>query len=509
MKPWYDRLLQKLRRSYSNLIVVTDPDGLAFKTEFIAILKDQFFVHVYESEMRLRAILKKCQLTKQDNRVIVIRAKAVEYLPFFIQSTADEVAWGLDDVFPKLDQSTLRDLLITTDIQSLFELYQPNESVLRHLGQNETKKFLYENLRSPAIETVRESDDDQDANHTRWLEKINNLTQNFPKSVSEWQAWMLAWGDVQYRGSLHDWTIENLESIDNELMVAFEYFMLNHYPSLFYHGYMEHPVTADKIMPYLAMQGNQKTALVCLDGMGTQEWPAVKEYLQYEGKISFLEETVFSLIPTITAIARRGLFCGESRLNMIQAEPVGFRHYVQKHWKDGERFKANVFLNITGQWSEQYAGFDALGLVCNVVDNTVHSSIYVQNTKREMLRNLRENLSVTQLSSLFTELLNRGYRVFLTSDHGSVWCIGNGINQPKYLADQRSKRALLFPNLPLASVYRGNDQIILYDNEWLLGDSVAVFPRGRKMFGPIGDTVITHGGIHPEEVIVPFVEVML
>ena len=42
----------------------------------------------------------------------------------------------------------------------------------------------------------------------------------------------------------------------------------------------------------------------------------------------------------------------------------------------------------------------------------------------------------------------------------------------------------------------------------ILGDKVLVVPKGREMFALQGDTAVTHGGIHIEEVIVPFVEVL-
>ena len=52
------------------------------------------------------------------------------------------------------------------------------------------------------------------------------------------------------------------------------------------------------------------------------------------------------------------------------------------------------------------------------------------------------------------------------------------------------------------------NELIFFENKEIMGDSCAVFSPWRKMFGKEGQNEITHGGIHLEEVVVPFVEVM-
>ncbi len=73
--------------------------------------------------------------------------------------------------------------------------------------------------------------------------------------------------------------------------------------------------------------------------------------------------------------------------------------------------------------------------------------------------------------------------------------------------EENARWALLFPNKLLAENFAAGKNLIVYENSSLFGDTVAVFPPGREMFGPKGETVISHGGIHIEEVIIPFIEV--
>ena len=94
------------------------------------------------------------------------------------------------------------------------------------------------------------------------------------------------------------------------------------------------------------------------------------------------------------------------------------------------------------------------------------------------------------------------------SDHGSVWCYGNGIKADKYLVEERAQRVLVYPNKELAAEFADKKDLILFENQRLLGGKALVLPRGREMFSSRDKLSVSHGGIHIEEVVIPFVEVL-
>jgi len=66
----------------------------------------------------------------------------------------------------------------------------------------------------------------------------------------------------------------------------------------------------------------------------------------------------------------------------------------------------------------------------------------------------------------------------------------------------------LFSNGLLAQDFAQGKNVQIYANPSLLQDRVLVVPQGRDMFANVGETAISHGGIHIEEVLIPFVEVI-
>ena len=144
----------------------------------------------------------------------------------------------------------------------------------------------------------------------------------------------------------------------------------------------------------------------------------------------------------------------------------------------------------------------------NLVDDIAHSTVLIVESKRTMQNSLADVLQDTEIDKIIKEFLLNGYRVYIVSDHGSVWCRGNGYQAEKYLVDDHAKRALFYPNKILAEEFCKGKALLQYENQNISGNNVLVFPKSRDMFARTKDLMITHGGIHIEEVIVPFIEVV-
>jgi len=86
--------------------------------------------------------------------------------------------------------------------------------------------------------------------------------------------------------------------------------------------------------------------------------------------------------------------------------------------------------------------------------------------------------------------------------------LGNGVKVEKYLVEDRALRALIYPNAKLAEEFATKNELNLFHSPRILGEKVLVLPRGREMFSTKEKLGISHGGIHIEEVIIPFVEVL-
>jgi len=115
------------------------------------------------------------------------------------------------------------------------------------------------------------------------------------------------------------------------------------------------------------------------------------------------------------------------------------------------------------------------------------------------------------IEAVIAEALRRGFVVALSSDHGHTEARGIGSPSEGVLVETRSKRARLYED-PAAAARAHADcpGTVLWEADGLLPEGVsALLPRDdgphRAAFAQRDRVFISHGGISPDEVIVPLV----
>jgi hypothetical protein len=512
-RKWYHFLLNKINKSYHDLIIVVDYDHLSRVPELRLALQENFAVHDYRRELPLRLFLKE----QAGRRVLVFKPPETTYLPYDIEAGSDVIGWQLSEVFPKLHPAALKSLLVE-NYQPVYEAYWEMESSLKMLDAEETRHLVerwlatraetgtnYKVDSPPEAGKSCESKEEQEKYRCQALcSKVEELLQQAPV---DWRALAPFWGELSFRLNHSGIEMANIRELDRQISKRFKEFILASYHNLFYESYITRPATVDKVLPYLGYQPAAKKALICLDGMGFQEWCCLKQYLAGYGMGKFGEKAVFALLPTLTKVSRRALFCGQHAIKEQVEEEKGFLNFVRRNWPGGKDRPAGMFLNIDGAWRREYGNYDYLGLIYNLVDDIAHNTINVKDSKELMQKSLVMHLKRSGFSELVRKLLEESFQVYLTSDHGSVWCRGNGHLAAKWLVEDKARRALMFQNDHLARDFATGKNVLVYENSSLFGEMVAVFPSYREMFGDKDDTAISHGGVHLEEVIVPFVEI--
>ena len=469
---WYKPLLEKVYDSYSDHIVVDDKGGFSVNPELREELSKDFLLHDFESELMLRAFINE----KRGERVIVFKKPNISYLPYDIEERSDIVIWQENDV----------------DLE-----YQYEKKARSFEGE-----FLEELLSDSALE----------------LKLIEQLLHS---EKPDWGKVSHKWGYISFlldkyrinKSYVDDdqigQTIERVEKIEGKLKVKLTDFVLNHYNNLFYESFINSPVTVDRVLAYLGQQQPGKKVLICFDGMGFQEWFTIKEYLEHKSVDNFREGHVFALLPTVTSISRRALFSGEKRYGKLPNEKKGFTEYVSRKWPSGKTSDIAFFHNARTDYKPEYTSGDYVGIIFNLVDDLIHQFKNMDISKKLFQNNLSIILGDTELDQIIVKYLEQDYRVFISSDHGSVWCQGMGLKQDKHLLEERAKRACLFNNELLAKEFVEKDrELKLFKCEEIFDDQYLVFSPWRKMFGNVDQNEITHGGMHLEEVVVPFVEVL-
>lgn len=524
MKKWYDVLVQKAKSSYCQQLIIRDLDKLGNSRELLQVLEESFALILYHGELPLRQFIRQ----NQDKQIIILIQDDSSYLPFDIEAGSELMEWKLLDIFPYLDNTALHKFTVG-NYQSIFETYKREESELPGiLNKEQTLYHIKQWIKDGKVIAHELGFYDEPGSNTgsisgtdRWQvlnepdniahkveQLINKINEYLQTDKVDWPEIAFLWGQLEYLHPTETELAEEYYHLDSTICQRFEEFINKDYDKLIFASYKNGPVIINQTMNYLSTLENDRIALVCFDGMGFAEWCGLRDYLKRQQIYNFREKAVFAVLPTLTWSSRNALFSGEINHDKMQSEEKSFIRFVERYFNNGLNNRKKLFKNPEGKWNREYPDYNIVGMVINIIDDIAHNSMILKNSKATMHKQLNDIYPQTGIAQIISSLLAGGYRVFLTADHGSVWCKGNGIKADKYLVEDRAMRALLYPNEMLAREFASENDVITYKNTKILGDKVLILPRGRDMFYAADRLKISHGGIHIEEVIIPFVEVL-
>jgi hypothetical protein len=278
------------------------------------------------------------------------------------------------------------------------------------------------------------------------------------------------------------------------------------------------PVMAHHIPAYLRRRvlSHQRVLLLVLDGLSLSQWRVIKPFLQddIEG-IEISEDACFSLLPSVTNICRQSIYAGEL--------PIFFEPTIHRTDCDGRRWKdfwdrsmpsvvTTTHGNVQGQDAEigtvrdlLDANATAIGLTVRMSDELMHGA---QLGWQGMLDLLRRWAGDGFLSEVIRLALERGFSVFLTSDHGNIEAEGRGTLNQGALVDRRGERVRTYQEETLwaAAAKTLGGRGIPFRSRNLPASHLPILHAGRGAYATPGARLVCHGGASLDEVVVPFIE---
>jgi len=106
LKKWFSSLLDELEHSYSDTLLISDPDNLSSIEDIQKEIPDEFIIHLYKNEMGLRKF--RLKHNSSAKRQIIFRSSDKDYFPSDIEIKAEQLNWSLESIFPGLDARILR-----------------------------------------------------------------------------------------------------------------------------------------------------------------------------------------------------------------------------------------------------------------------------------------------------------------------------------------------------------------------------------------------------------------
>jgi hypothetical protein len=268
---------------------------------------------------------------------------------------------------------------------------------------------------------------------------------------------------------------------------------------------IKRPKIVSKVLDHISQNTDkeEKVALMVIDGMAYWQWLMLKEQLNKNG-IETEQYLTYSWLPSITQLSRQALFRGSIPDSNYIQNPRNESKLWSAYWKDKNipstqiRYQHSSYgFNLTGIENR-------LAFVDTVLDDRMHRCGNYLN-----LFSITENwIKTGSLLGLIDELKENGFKIILTSDHGNIQAEGwrNLKQDERFGSDKsRSKRHLEYNvNESLAEQFLENNPNlsgkIVKDKETLYLTDNSAFTNE--------DTLVTHGGSHFLEVLIPFVKIL-
>jgi len=280
------------------------------------------------------------------------------------------------------------------------------------------------------------------------------------------------------------------------------------------------PVMLHHIPRFLSRHINDakqhKAAFVLVDGLALDQWIVIrKEIAKQRANYRFRESAVFAWIPTITSVSRQAAFAGKppiyfpNSIHTTDKEPALWTQFwVDQGLTQQEVAYAKGLGSGTLEVVEEIVARPktrVVGLVVDKVDKIMHG---MELGAAGMHNQVRQWAAGPFLAQLFDLLLENGFRVYLSSDHGNIEASGCGRPAEGSMADLRGERARIYPD----SLLRGQVKERFPDAlEWppigLPEDYLPLLAPPRAAFVRKTESLVGHGGASLEELIVPLVQI--
>lgn len=357
------------------------------------------------------------------------------------------------------------------------------------------------------IEAVEQSIPKEGANHQEWL-----------GFAQRWAQVNALWFDPEGQdvGEREEKLLEIRERIDG----AFTAWIKQRFGTL--HNQPPSPPVMPHHVPRLLARRIEesrsvKVALVVMDGLSLDQWVVVQQALSKQRPtLKFREGGLFAWIPTLTMVSRQACFTGRpplyfpSSIHTTDREPFAWKRF----WADEGLSSTEVGYERNLRDEPDLGRVDqlvshpkvrAVGLVVDKVDKIMHGMTLGSSGMHNLVRQWA-NQGI--LATLLDMLLDRGFVVFLTADHGNIETQGCGRPAEGSVADLRGERVRVYPDQSLrAGVKDRFPDAIEWPPIGLPDDYLALIAPDRLAFVRETDSLVAHGGATLEEVVVPLVEI--
>lgn len=482
------RLITKIAKmvtvDYCRLTFVENPDGFLLHEDVCCLLRQEQNIEVVKgSQLALR----------------------LHYELHFKQSIDGKYVYLCDDADSLLPDMRQEGVKLTFSISDVFPLFADKSLVRRQ--SVEVLELLYKRCSTKRISLA----DGQIILNAISQEIDNNRSQSV--SSFQYRLNMIAddWNKLTETVNSLSYIIE--EAIDagvigelwNEIDAInqkFQQWIDQSYFSILANNPLLAPKSVNRILPHLRTNysQNDKLALVVVDGISYWQYLILKKHLSKKG-LNTNDNAIVSWLPSITMLSRQAIFRGKTPIQDYQQNPQNEIKLWKEYWKQNgfSDFEIQYLYNTDDFHIND--GVKRLTYVTVEMDEKMHSA----SDLKEL--HLLTEYWCTHIISKIETIINKGYTIYLTTDHGNVLAKGwRTMKQEEkvylFKDGSRGARHLIYTDSTEQRRFvQDNADLNLFSHDnWLC-------IRDDRCFASAKAKNITHGGSHFMEVAIPFIKI--
>ena len=407
-----------------------------------------------------------------------------------------------DDVRVYIDNLFLEGLLHSVSHDNIGDLTSTWVAIGIQTDPAKDRQFRLDRL----IETIRDTIPTGDARHADWFRfayayaEISVLEHELGSGLSSVAKERIASLRISVDPAFLTWVQDRFAGLHNQPPVPPA--MLHHIPRV--------------LAREVSESREKKVAFLLVDGLALDQWIVLRDVLQSQRQnLHFRESAVFAWIPTITPVSRQAAFAGKppiyfpASINTTNKEQSLWTQFWADHGLSGPTvtYARGLGSGDIDKVREilSHPMIRVAGLVIDKVDRIMHG---MELGAAGMHNQVRQWAMQGFMSDLIDILLDQGFQIFLSSDHGNIEAKGCGRPAEGAVADIRGQRVRVYPDdLLRASVKERFPDAIEWPSFGLPDDYRALLAPHRKAFIRESETIVGHGGISIEELIVPLIQI--
>lgn len=473
------RVRKILQIEYEKRLLIYDTEDFASCFDYaLMLMANDFTVYLYDDIERMRYVYES-QIRNTDGPCAIIVTSDI-YVPTDIRNDFFEVKLSLKSLYPQMSIPVLYEHIYDLDlIDRSYDDFERN-CVRESETEYYIEKFSYSgnNVRG----------------YIREQEYAIRLMISKGASYSDWIKIAMMNARLERYSCLHH--IDRDQSFIDD---AFKSFIDNGYQKLAGVVSKDAPVILPKVIDRIAT--GEKVALVVADGMSMFDFEILSEYMD---GLDYSLGGSFAMIPTITSISRQALLAGkypqqlENPFSLAKEESGFYAAAQERGYTKGQCFYGR------GYDCEPGSMVKIAAVIINDIDDMVHGQ---RQGRMGMYNDVTLWAKQGKMQDLLLSLLNKGFKVYLTADHGNTHCVGKGnVKKLGVETETKSKRMVVLKDFADVSADL-EERTFEYPGYYMDKSYRYRICNGRTSFDNKNEDVMTHGGIMLEEVIVPFVEV--